>query len=70
MLVATGAAALIGTLLAVYGLLMSPIGWAYAGIVWSYCLGLFLVQDRVKILAFKVFGREHEHSGILARTHG
>jgi H+-transporting ATPase len=67
MLVATGSAALIGTLLASFGLLMSPIGWSHAGIVWGYCLGLFLVQDRIKILAFKIFGGEHEHSGILAR---
>ena len=56
---------LIATLIAVYGLLMTPIGWTYAGIVWGYCLILFLIQDRVKLLARRVFSQEH--SGYLVK---
>ncbi len=56
---------LIATLIAVYGFLMSPIGWLSAGIVWGYCLILFLIQDRIKLLAYKIFGEEH--SGFLIK---
>jgi H+-transporting ATPase len=53
------------TLIAVYGLFMSPLGWKLAGIVWAYCLGMFLIQDLVKLAAYKIFDREH--SGLLAK---
>jgi H+-transporting ATPase len=53
------------TLIAVYGLFMSPLGWKLAGIVWGYCLGMFLIQDLVKLAAYKIFDREH--SGLLAK---
>jgi H+-transporting ATPase len=46
----------IATLIAVYGLLMTPLGWTYAGIVWGYCLGVFLLQDLVKLAARRAFG--------------
>jgi H+-transporting ATPase len=46
---------LVTTLIAVYGLLMAPIGWYLAGIMWGYTLTLFLFQDQVKLLARKIF---------------
>jgi H+-transporting ATPase len=54
---------LVATLIAVYGLFMHPLGWGYAGLVWGYCLGMFLIQDRVKMLAFRMFGQERKRSG-------
>jgi H+-transporting ATPase len=45
----------VATLIAVYGLFMTPIGWGYAGIVWGYALAWFLVNDRVKLLAYHIF---------------
>jgi H+-transporting ATPase len=48
----------IATLIAVYGLLMTPLGWAYAGVVWGYCLGVFLLQDLVKLAVRRVFAGE------------
>ncbi len=45
----------IATLIAVYGLFMTPIGWGYAGIVWGYALAWFFVNDRVKLLAYRIF---------------
>jgi H+-transporting ATPase len=48
----------IATLIAVYGLLMTPLGWTYAGIVWGYCLGVFLLQDLVKLGIRRVFTEE------------
>ncbi len=55
----------LATIIAVYGFLMSPLGWTYAGIVWGYGLVLFLVQDQVKLVAYKIFGEEH--SGLFGR---
>jgi H+-transporting ATPase len=53
------------TLIAVHGLLMTPIGWTYAGIVWGYCLVLFLIQDQVKLLGYRMFSEQH--TGLLVR---
>jgi H+-transporting ATPase len=55
----------LATLIAVYGLLMTPLGWTYAGIVWAYCLGVFLLQDLVKLAARRIFFGEH--SGYFGR---
>ncbi|HVB55287.1 MAG TPA: plasma-membrane proton-efflux P-type ATPase [Candidatus Acidoferrales bacterium] len=46
----------IATLIAVYGLFMTPLGWRWAGFVWAYALVWFLVNDRVKLLAYRIFG--------------
>ncbi len=45
----------LATLIAVYGVFMSPIGWRLALLVWGYALAWFLVNDRVKLVAYKIF---------------
>ncbi|MDE3154172.1 MAG: plasma-membrane proton-efflux P-type ATPase [Acidobacteriota bacterium] len=55
----------LATLIAVYGLLMPPIGWHWAAVVWGYALAWFLVSDQAKVLAYKVL--DPEHSGLLSR---
>ncbi len=45
------------TLIAVYGLFMTPIGWSWALAVWGYALAWFLVNDRVKLLVYRVLSR-------------
>jgi H+-transporting ATPase len=45
------------TLFAVYGFLMPPLGWGWALFVWAYALAWFLVNDRVKLLAYRIFDR-------------
>jgi H+-transporting ATPase len=45
----------VATLIAVYGLFMTPLGWKWAGLVWGYALVWFLVNDRVKLLAYRIF---------------
>ncbi len=45
---------LIATIIAVYGILMTPIGWGWALSVWSYALAWFLVNDRIKIYYYKL----------------
>ena len=46
---------LVATLTAVYGVFMTPIGWSWALFVWGYALVWFLVNDQVKLLAYRVF---------------
>ena len=44
----------IGTLAAVYGFLMEPIGWLYAGYIWAYTLSTILLVDAAKMLTYKI----------------
>jgi H+-transporting ATPase len=46
---------IVATLIAVYGLFMTPLGWGWALFVWGYAIAWFLVNDRVKLLAYRVF---------------
>jgi H+-transporting ATPase len=48
-------AQIVAILIAVYGLFMTPLGWSWALFVWGYALAWFLVSDRVKLLAYRVF---------------
>ena len=45
----------LATLIAVYGLFMTPVGWGWAAFVWGYALAWALVNDRVKLLAYRIF---------------
>jgi H+-transporting ATPase len=45
------------TLIAVYGLFMTPLGWGWALFVWGYALAWFLLNDRVKLLAYRILDR-------------
>ncbi len=47
----------VATLIAVYGLFMTPIGWGWAGFVWGYALVWALLADRVKLVAYWVLDR-------------
>ena len=55
LLVAVFGTQIVATLIAVYGLLMTPLGWGWALFVWGYALVWFLVNDRVKLLAYRIF---------------
>ena len=48
---------IVATLIAVYGLFMTPLGWGWALFVWGYALVWFLVNDRVKLLAYWILDR-------------
>jgi H+-transporting ATPase len=45
---------IVATLIAVYGLFMTPLGWGWAGFVWGYALVWALVNDRIKLLAYRI----------------
>jgi H+-transporting ATPase len=44
----------IATLIAVYGILMPPLGWRLALLVWGYAIAWFLVNDRIKLAAYRL----------------
>ncbi len=58
---------LLATFAAVYGFLMTPIAWKWALLVWGYALVWFLVNDRLKLVAYQIF--DPAHPGLLARLH-
>jgi H+-transporting ATPase len=34
---------------------MTPLGWGWALFVWGYALAWFLLNDRIKLLAYRIF---------------
>jgi H+-transporting ATPase len=49
----------IATLITVYGLFMAPIGWKWAVVVWVYAFLGFLIEDRIKLAAVRIFDKSH-----------
>jgi H+-transporting ATPase len=54
---ATFGTEIIGTLIAVYGFLITPIGWEYALWMWTYALVWFVFNNVVKIGAYRFMRR-------------
>ena len=50
----------VATLIAVYGLFMTPLGWGWAGFVWVYAIIWALLSDRIKLLAYRLLERRHD----------
>ncbi len=50
---ATFFTAILGTIIAVYGLLITPIGWHYALWIWAYALVWLLLTDIIKVITYK-----------------
>jgi H+-transporting ATPase len=65
---AVAGAQLLATLITVYGLFMVPIGWGWALLVWGYALVWFLVNDRIKLIAYRIF--DQHQLGLLAAKRG
>ncbi len=51
---ATFGTEIVGTLIAVYGFLITPIGWEYALWMWAYALAWFAINDVVKMLTYRI----------------
>jgi H+-transporting ATPase len=48
---------IIATCIAIFGFgLVTPLGWYWALLVWGYALAWFLVNDRAKLIAYRVLG--------------
>lgn len=46
---------IIATFIAVYGFFMTPLGWGWAMFVWAYAIVWFVFNDRLKLLAYRIF---------------
>ncbi len=57
---------LIATMIAVFGILMTPLGWAWAGVVWAYALVWFAAEDRVKLVTNRWLEHRSKPVGIPA----
>jgi H+-transporting ATPase len=57
---ATFGTEILGTLFAVYGILITPIGWAYALWMWVYALLWFVVDNAAKMLAYHLLRARDE----------
>jgi H+-transporting ATPase len=55
---ATFGTEILGTLIAVYGLFITPIGWTYAFWAWAYALAWSFIDDAVKMWAYRMLGGE------------
>ncbi len=64
MFVVLEATQIAGTLFAVYGILVTPIGWTYALIVWAYALAWLPISSAAAIIVRRLFDME---AGPLAR---
>ncbi len=67
LLIAVVGTQVIATIIAVYGLLMPPIGWIWALSVWGYALAWFLINDRVKLLGYRILDPD-ERPQLLVRA--
>ena len=50
----------LATIIAVSGLLMPAISWELAVMVWGYALVWFLINDRVKLLGYRILDPDGE----------
>ena len=61
----------VATLIAVYGVLMTPIGWGWALLVWGYALAWFLVNDQITVIVSKILDRlSHKQNAKRTATAG
>jgi H+-transporting ATPase len=58
--IATFSTEILGTLIAVYGFMITPIGWEYALWMWVYAMVWFMVNDVVKMFAYRLLRARRE----------
>lgn len=61
LLAATFGTEILGTLIAVYGFLIAPIGWEYALWMWAYALAWFVINDVVNMSAYRLLQRRNSY---------
>ena len=43
----------VATIIAIYGVFMTPVGWTLALVIWGYALVSFLINDQIKVWLFR-----------------
>jgi H+-transporting ATPase len=59
---------ILATCIAVFGIVMTPLGVGYAALVWGYALVWFLFTDRVKIWAYQLLDPSNKSSQMDQRS--
>jgi H+-transporting ATPase len=67
--VTTETTQVLGTLLAVYGVLVTPIGWPIALLVWAYCLAWLPVEGAIAMAVRRAYAARQEETGAGAAAH-
>ncbi len=57
MFITVEATQILATLFAVYGILVTPIGWSLAILVWGYALIWFLILDGIKVFTYRILAK-------------
>jgi H+-transporting ATPase len=68
LVLAVTGAEVIATLLAGFGILMTPLGWNWVLFVWGYAIVWLLLTDRVKLLAYRILDPVTTSGGAPAGT--
>ena len=55
---ATFGTEILGSLIVVYGVFVTPIGWEYALWIWAYALAWFLVNDAIKMWTYRILRKK------------
>jgi H+-transporting ATPase len=58
----------LATLIAVYGVFMTPLGWGYAALVWGYAMVWFVLTDRIKLLGYRILDSVKRQDAVPARA--
>ncbi len=58
LLIAVLGTQILATLIAVSGILMTPLPWRHAALTWGYALVWMLLLDRVKLATYALLDRE------------
>ncbi len=56
--------ALLATIIAVYGIWITPISWEYALYLWIYAIAWFIFNDSIKMWTFKLLKKENHSSQV------
>ncbi len=59
---------ILATLIAVFGVFMTPLPWRYAALVWGWAIAWFLLTDRVKLVAYRFLSRPAPSASAGARS--
>ena len=59
---ATFGTEILGTLIAIYGFMITPIPWEYALWIWLYALMWFVVNDAVKMLTYSMLLQKNKNA--------
>lgn len=57
---ATFGTEILGTIIAIFGFMVTPIGWEYAILIWIYALLWFVFNDVVKMLVYRMLLQKNE----------